>query len=553
MRPEGASEGAWADLYTAAERLSQCRTSDLFAVEPDRVGRMSLDVAGLHLDFSKHCVDAQGLEALWKLAGSARVGDHLRQQFAGDAVNFTEQRAALHMALRAPRGSAQPPGGSEIADDVHAVLDRIEAFVRNVRSGVWTGATGEPITDVVNIGIGGSDLGPRMVCEALAEQVRGPRPHFVSNVDATELTRVLRTLRPESTLFVITSKTFGTAETLANARSARAWLVDALGDDGAVARHFAAVSTAAERVAAFGIDPDNMFGFWTWVGGRYSLWSAVGLSIALALGMDQFRALLAGAHAMDEHVRTAPLEFNAAVWMAMIGIWNTNARGLPSQVIVPYAQALARVPAYLQQLEMESNGKSVRADGSAVERQTVPALWGDVGTNGQHAFFQMLHQGPTPLPIDFILPITLQHPHQEQHRMLIANCLAQSEALMQGKSEAQVRAELEANGLSGEALEDAVPHRVFSGSRPSTMILLPELNAETLGALLALYEHKVFVQSIVWGINAFDQWGVELGKQLASVIDAELEAGELGHHDASTAALMQRIHAARNPSGSTSR
>ncbi|MEC9406856.1 MAG: glucose-6-phosphate isomerase [Pseudomonadota bacterium] len=540
MRPTGASAAAWSQLDAAVKAVGGRRTSELFAAEPDRVERMSLEAVGLYLDFSKQRVDAQGLQALWSLARSARVADHLRQQFAGDPVNFTEGRAALHMALRAPRDAAHPPGGPAVAADVHGVLDRMEAFVHRVRSGAWTGATGEPITDVVNIGIGGSDLGPRMVCEALAEQVRGPRPHFVSNVDATELTRVLAQLRPATTLVVVTSKSFGTAETLANARSARQWLVQALGED-AVARHFVAVSTAAQRVADFGIDVDNMFGFWPWVGGRYSLWSAVGLSIALSLGMDGFRALLAGAHAMDEHVRSMPLEANAAVWMALIGIWNTNGLRLPSQVIVPYAQALARVPAYLQQLEMESNGKSVASDGSAVQHQTVPALWGDVGTNGQHAFFQMLHQGPSALPVDFILPVSLDHDHGDQHRMLMANCLAQSEALMQGKSADQVRQELQAQGLSGQALEDAIPHRVFEGSRPSTTLLMPCIDARSLGALLALYEHKVFVQSVVWGINAFDQWGVELGKKLASVIDDELRVAVPGEHDPSTAALLRRI------------
>ncbi|WP_348673419.1 glucose-6-phosphate isomerase [uncultured Abyssibacter sp.] len=543
MRPRGASADAWAEVARHAARLRSIPTRSLFAADAARVERMSLDVAGLHLDFSKQRIDNDAMEALRVLARSADVAAQIRQQFAGDAVNFTEGRAALHMALRAPKDAANPPGGPAIASDVHGVLDRIEAFDDRVRTGAWVGFTGEPITDVVNIGIGGSDLGPRMVCEALAESVRGPRPHFVSNVDATELTRVLRGLKPQTTLFIVTSKSFGTAETLANATTARAWLVDALGDQAAVAKHFVAVSTAAERVSAFGIDPQNMFGFWSWVGGRYSLWSAVGLSIALALGMDSFRALLAGAHAMDEHVRAAPLESNAAAWMALVGIWNSNALGLPSQVIVPYAQALARVPAYLQQLEMESNGKSVRSDGHATEHQTVPALWGDVGTNGQHAFFQMLHQGPQPLPIDFILPVRLTHGQDHQHRMLVANCLAQSEALMQGKSAEQVREELAGQGMSGETLEDAVPHRVFEGSRPSTTILLPTIDPAALGALLALYEHKVFIQSVVWGINAFDQWGVELGKQLATVIEQELASGQAGSHDASTTALMHRVQA----------
>ena len=532
-------EAAWARLDAVAHALGGTTLNELFAAEPERVAGMSVAACGLHGDFSKQRVDAAGLDALFGLAEAAELPAWIARMFAGEAINHTENRAVLHTALRAPGDAGMRAQGSPVMDAVHAVLDRMEDFVGRVRDGQWLGHTGKHITDVVNIGIGGSDLGPRMVCEALVDGQEPVAVHFVSNVDATEITRVCARLDAATTLFIVTSKSFGTAETLANAATAKTWLLGQLGGDAEIAKHFVAVSTNHTAVEAFGIDTDNMFGFWDWVGGRYSLWSAVGLSIALAIGMARFRELLAGAHAMDTHFQAAPLRENLPVWLALIGIWNTNALGLPSQVIVPYAQALARLPAYLQQLEMESTGKGVTRDGEAVTRQTIVSLWGDIGTNGQHAFFQMLHQGPQALPVDFIVPAKLGHTVDHQHRMLIANCLAQSEALMRGKTAAQVREELTAKGLEGDALEAAIPHRVFTGNRPSTTLVLPTVDAKTLGSLIALYEHKVFVQSVIWDINAFDQWGVELGKQLATVIEAELAGGDAQPHDASTAALIK--------------
>lgn len=534
-------EAAWARLDAAAHSLGSTTLNNLFAAEPERVAAMGVDACGLHGDFSKQRLDAAGLDALFALAEAADVPGWIARMFAGEAINHTENRAVLHTALRAPDDADMQAQGAPVMDAVHAVLDRMEDFVGRVRGGQWLGHTGKHITDVVNIGIGGSDLGPRMVCEALVEKRHPVAVHFVSNVDATEITRVCKRLDAATTLFIVTSKSFGTAETLANAATAKSWLQGQLGSDADIAKHFVAVSTNHTAVEAFGIDTDNMFGFWDWVGGRYSLWSAVGLSIALAVGMERFRELLAGAHAMDAHFRTAPLRENLPVWLGLIGIWNTNALGLPSQVIVPYAQALARLPAYLQQLEMESTGKGVTRAGAAVDRQTIVSLWGDIGTNGQHAFFQMLHQGPQVLPVDFILPASLGHGVDHQHRMLVANCLAQSEALMRGKTADQVRDELAAKGMDGDALEAAIPHRVFTGNRPSTTIVLPTVDAKTLGSLVALYEHKVFVQSVIWDINAFDQWGVELGKQLATVIEAELAGGEAQPHDASTSALIQTL------------
>lgn len=538
-------EVAWAQVDAAAHTLGSTTLNQLFAADADRVTRMGVAACGLQADFSKQRVDAAGVEALFALAEAAELPQWIARLFAGEPVNHTEGRAVLHPALRAPRDAGFSALGEPVMDDVHAVLDRMATFVGGVRGGDWTGHTGQRITDVVNIGIGGSDLGPRMVCEALVDGEQPLQTRFVSNVDATEITRVCAGLDAATTLFIVTSKSFGTAETLANAATAKQWLQGQLGDDADIAKHFVAVSTNHDAVADFGINTDNMFGFWDWVGGRYSLWSAVGLSIALAVGMDAFRALLDGAHAMDEHFRNAPMRDNLPVWLGLIGIWNTNALGLPSQVVVPYAQALARLPAYLQQLEMESTGKGVSRDGKPVARQTIVSLWGDIGTNGQHAFFQMLHQGPQALPVDFIVPARLGHGVDHQHRMLIANCLAQSEALMRGKTAEQVREELHGRGMDGEALEAAIPHRVFAGNRPSTTIVLPTVDAQTLGSLIALYEHKVFVQSVIWDINAFDQWGVELGKQLATVIDDELAGGPAQPHDASTTALIATLRQAQ--------
>jgi len=534
---------AWLALREHAAQLAEGSIAELFAADAQRPQRFSAEAAGLYLDYSKQHADERALQLLLALARQQDLPGWIGRMFAGEAINQTENRAVLHVALRARRNAPLRVDGQEVPAQVHAVLDRMYAFAEQVRSGSWLGATGRAITDVVNIGIGGSDLGPRMVCRALAAQADGPRVHFVANVDGAQLTSVLHGLEPATTLFVITSKMFTTLETMANAGAARRWLVAALGED-AVSRHCVAVSTNRAEVLKFGIDAANVFEFWDWVGGRYSLWSAVGLSIVIAVGAEGFRQLLAGAHAMDEHFRSAPLEQNLPVLLGLLAVWNRNCLasrfGSRSQVVAPYAQDLEYFVPWLQQLEMESNGKSVDRQGLPVDYATTPALWGDIGTNGQHAFFQMLHQGPAIHPVDFILPLRAAHPLQDQQRMLIANCLAQSSALMLGKSARQVRAELQAKGLQGAALETAIPHRVFAGNRPSNTILLPRLDAWHLGALLALYEHRTFVQSVIWNINAFDQWGVELGKQLAQSVLAAMAGDTQVSLDPSTRTLLAR-------------
>ena len=527
------------ELRTAAETLAPQSLVELFANDPQRAERYRIEAAGMHYSYAKQRVDDGALDALLGFARRCDLEGRIAALFAGEMVNPTEGRAALHMALRAPAGQRWQALDEPVDKEVHATRERFLDFAEALRSGQAAAADGGAITDVVNIGIGGSDLGPRMVCEALAPLADGPRTHFIANVDAAEREAVLARCDPARTLIIVTSKTFTTQETMANAASARAWLVDALGEAG-VASHFAAVSTNVAAARDFGIPQDRVFGFWEWVGGRYSLWSAVGLPIACAIGRAGFEQLLAGAHAMDEHFRSAPPEANLPVLMGLIGVWNRNLLGAESQVVVPYAQRLKHFVGWLQQLEMESNGKSVARDGSNVPGATTPALWGDVGTNAQHAFFQMLHQAPRAHPVDFILPLAADHDDAEQQRLLIANCLAQSAALMRGRSAAEVASELEATGMSREAARAAAPHRVFSGNRPSATLLLPRLDAWHLGALLAAYEHRTFVQSVLWGINAFDQWGVELGKQLARRVDAMLR-GEAGMPlDADTDALIQR-------------
>jgi glucose-6-phosphate isomerase len=533
------ASAAWRALQAHAQAINQVSLNELFALDAGRAPRLSAEAVGLYLDYSKQRLSGETIELLLQLAAQQDMEGWIARLFAGDAVNHTEGRAAFHMALRAPREAAMAIAGRDVMPEVYAVRDRMRAFAEAVRGGAWTGASGERIRDVVNIGIGGSELGPRMVCEALAPFADGPRVHFVANVDGAQLHAVLARVRPETTLFVVASKTFGTQETMANACAAREWLAQALGE-AAIPSHFVAVSTNADAVQRFGIAADHMFGFWDWVGGRYSLWSAVGLSILLALGPDCFDALLAGAHAMDEHFRSAPPAQNLPVLLGLIAVWNTNFLGSGDQVIAPYAQRLDKFVAWLQQLEMESNGKSVNRAGEPVDYATTPALWGDVGTNSQHAYFQMLHQGSAVHPVDFILVGQADHPYAGLNRLLLANGLAQSAALMQGKSAEEVRAELLAKGAQGEVLEAAIPHRVFAGNRPSNTLLLPRLDAYHLGALLALYEHRTFVMSVIWQINPFDQWGVELGKQLAGrilrVMDGEAVAG-----DASTATLLARL------------
>jgi glucose-6-phosphate isomerase len=460
--------------------------------------------------------------------------------FAGEPINNTEHRAVLHVALRNRSGRPMAVKGLDVMPEVHAALEHLRVFSDRVRSGAWVGYTGQRISDVVNIGIGGSDLGPAMVAQALAPYTHdGPRTHFVSNVDGAHLADTLRSLDPATTLFTIASKTFTTQETMANARSAREWFLRRAGDESAIARHFVAVSTNEAEVKKFGIAAENMFVFWDWVGGRYSLWSSIGLPIAIAAGFGHFERLLDGAHEMDEHFRTAPLEHNVPIVLGLLGVWYSSVLGADSHAVLPYEQRLQRLPAYLQQLEMESNGKRVDRDGHAVDFHTSPIVWGEPGTNGQHAFFQLLHQGTRLVSTDFLAGIESHDPLGDHHRLLVANCLAQSEALMRGKTEEEAREELRAQGLSFDAIDRLAPHKVFPGNRPSTTILYRKLEPRTLGMLLALYEHRVFTMGAVWQINSFDQWGVELGKQLAQTIAADLATGNIAAHDGSTQRLIQ--------------
>ncbi len=525
----------------------------LFADDPTRFACMSLEAAGVFLDFSKNRINAETIGLLCALARERGVEGERERMFAGEPINTTEGRAVLHVALRAPAGSTDigTGTGADIGIDraVQDVLARMRAFTDQVRSGAWLGATGKALTTIVNVGIGGSFLGPKMAVQALRQQRQpGLALHFVSNVDACELGALLPALDPETTLFIICSKTFGTAETMRNARSARDWLVAACGDD-APARHFVAVSTNTAAATEFGIDAANIFGFWDWVGGRYSVWSAVGLSLMLAIGADGFARFLAGAHAMDRHFRTAPLERNMPVLLGLIGIWYRNFFNYGSLSIAPYWQDLQYLPGYLQQLDMESNGKRVGADGQALRHASGPVIWGDVGTNGQHAYFQLLHQGTDIVPVDFIT--VLQEPNLlgAHHTALLANCFAQSAALMRGRSLEDVAIELQAQGMDAEAIATLAPHRTFPGNRPSNTMLLPAMTPEALGALIALYEHKVFVQGIIWGIDSFDQWGVELGKALAAGVESVLTGKDAATANApddnSTAGLIARARAGR--------
>ena len=514
---------------------------DLFAKDPGRADRFFLKV-GEHLfvDYSKNLITQDSMTALFELARKTGVEALRDQMFAGAPINLTEQRAVLHVALR--NRSAQPVtiDGRDVMPEVRAALEHMRAFSESVRAGRWLGYTGLRITDVVNIGIGGSDLGPAMVAQALTPYTHdGPRTHFVSNVDGAHLADTLRTLHPATTLFTVASKTFTTQETMVNARSARDWFLARAKDEAAVAKHFVAISTNAGEVSKFGIAPENMFVFWDWVGGRYSLWSSIGLPIALAAGFGHFEQVLDGAHEMDEHFRTAPLEHNLPMVLGLLGVWYASVLGADSHAVLPYEQHLQRLPAYLQQLEMESNGKRVDRQGRAVAVQTSPIVWGEPGTNGQHAFYQLLHQGTRLVSTDFLVGIETHDPIGDHHRLLVANCLAQTEALMRGKSEDEARAELAAQGLSGEALDRLAPHKVFPGNRPSTTIMYRRLGPRSLGMLLAMYEHRVFTMGAVWQINSFDQWGVELGKQLAATVAKDLEAGSVAsNHDASTSHLI---------------
>ncbi len=537
--PSIRQSAAWTALASHARSLEGRPMRALFAEDPARFERFSLRLEDVLLDYAKNRITAETMRLLVALAEEADVAGWREKMFSGAKINNTEGRAVLHVALRAAKGERIVVDGNDVVPEVHKVLEQMHQFSDAVRSGAWRGATGERITDVVNIGIGGSDLGPVMVTEALKPyQQAGLNVHFVSNVDGTHIAETLKKLKPETALFIVASKTFTTQETIANALTARAWLIAALGAP-AVAKHFVALSTNAKEVAAFGIDVANMFAFWDWVGGRYSLWSAIGLSIAIAVGFERFRALLEGGHAMDQHFRAAPLAANMPVILALIGIWNSNFQGAETYAVLPYDQYLHRLAAYLQQADMESNGKSVTRDGTAVDYATGPVLFGEPGTNGQHSFYQLVHQGTRLVACDFIAPARSHNPIGEHHRLLLSNFFAQTEALMKGKTEAEVRAELIAQGLQGAALEAMVPHKVFAGNRPTNSILVREIDPRTLGMLIALYEHKIFVQGVIWGVNSFDQWGVELGKQLAKAILPELAGPEpVAGHDASTNGLI---------------
>jgi len=525
----------WHSLAAHARDAAGMHLRDLFAADPTRGERLVAQGAGLYFDFAKQRVDARTLELLQALGNACGLPQRIDAMFRGERINVTEQRAVLHVALRAPRDAEIDVDGRNVVPEVHAVLDRMADFATRVRDGSWTGYTGRPIRNVVNVGIGGSDLGPVMAYEALrAYSRRDMTFRFVSNVDGTDFTEAVRDLEASETLFVICSKTFTTLETLTNARAARAWCVQGNDDDErAVARHFVAISTNAEEVARFGIDAANMFGFWDWVGGRYSMDSAIGLSTMLAIGPDAFRSLLAGFRAMDEHFRTTPAERNLPVLHGLIGVWNRNFLRIPTVAVLPYEQYLKRFPAYLQQLTMESNGKHVTLDGTPVDYDTGPVYWGEPGTNGQHSFYQLIHQGTEIVACDFIGFRSPLNPLGDQHDLLMANLFAQSEALAFGKTAAQVKAEGTADSL--------VAHRTFAGNRPSSTILAERLTPHALGALVALYEHSVFVQGVVWNIDSFDQWGVELGKALATRIAAEIaNPGDASlTHDSSTNALIR--------------
>ena len=534
---------AWQSLKAHHATIEPLHMRQMFKDDPARFDKFSLKLGDLLFDYSKNRITEKTVRLLVALAEQAGLPAAIERMFGGEKINFTEQRAVLHTALRNRSLHPVHVDGKDIMPDVRHVLGLMRRFSDAVHSGEHKGHTGKPITDIVNIGIGGSDLGPLMACEAL-KPYSSPtlRAHFVSNVDGTHLAETLKKLDAETALFIVSSKTFTTQETLTNARSARAWLVEKLGDEQAVAKHFAAVSTNLKATGEFGINPNNVFEFWGWVGGRYSLWSAIGLPIALHIGMDRFEELLGGAHEMDEHFRSAPLEKNMPVLLGLLGVWYGNFFGAQSNAVLPYDQYLHRFPAYLQQLEMESNGKRVDRDGNEVDYDTGMVLWGEPGTNGQHAFYQLIHQGTRLIPADFLAPMHSHNPAGEHHAILLANCFAQTEALMLGKTAGEARAELEAQGLHGEALEALLPHKVFPGNRPTNTLLFDRLDPHTLGMLIALYEHKVFAQGVVWNINSFDQWGVELGKQLAGKILPELrDTAAVSRHDASTNALINHF------------
>ncbi len=539
---------AWQALGQHFQASSKTTLRDLFAADNDRFDQFQLNAAGLFLDYSKNHITKETTSLLVQLADQSQLQNKIEAMFSGDVVNPTEGRPALHTALRNRSDKPVLVDGSDVMPGINNVIDRMRAFSDRVRNGEWKGHTGQAITDVVNIGIGGSDLGPLMACEALDAFAHDRlKLHFVSNVDGSHLASTIKHLNPQSTLFIIASKTFTTQETLANANSAKQWFLESDAEQGDVAKHFVALSTNTERVTEFGIDSVNMFEFWDWVGGRYSLWSAIGLPVMLCIGAERFVQFLEGAHAMDEHFRTAPLASNMPVTMALLTIWYNNFHSAHSHLIAPYDQYLHRFPAYLQQLTMESNGKSVHVDGSPISCDTGPIVWGEPGTNGQHAYFQLVHQGTHLIPTDFILPMESLNPIGNHHELLMANCFAQSEALMMGKNSEELTLEMQSAGAGPDEIDRLTGHRTFAGNRPSNTIMMQRLDARALGALIACYEHKVFVESAIWDINPFDQWGVELGKQLASAIQTELAGGKsVTGHDASTNGLINRTLKMRN-------
>lgn len=534
----------WQKLCEHQQSVVKLHMRDLFANDPKRFEKYSFHLDDILFDFSKHRITDDTLPLLLQVAREADIEGWRDRMFAGEKINFTEDRAVLHTALRNRSNTPVMVDGKDVMPDVNAVLIQMRDFSTKVRSGEWKGYSGKRITDVVNIGIGGSDLGPVMVCDALKPYASPDlNVHFVSNIDGAHLMRALEKCKPETTLFIVASKTFTTQETMTNATSARSWFLESAKDSAHVAKHFVALSTNAKAVQEFGIDTKNMFTFWDWVGGRYSLWSAIGLSIALYVGMDNFEDLLSGAHEMDKHFKTAPLEQNIPVIMALIGVWYNNFFHVDTNAILPYDQGMARFPAYLQQADMESNGKFICRDGERIQYKTGPVIWGEAGTNGQHAFYQLIHQGTQIVPCDFLMPV---HSHYAigkngytHHKILLANFLAQTQALMLGKTRDQARAELVKQGMSGVALETLLPHKVFEGNRPSTSIMFDKLTPSTLGKLIALYEHKIFVQGFIWNINSYDQWGVEYGKQIASEILPLLTSEEkISNFDSSTNGLI---------------
>lgn len=531
---------AWTALEAHYEEIKDVHMRDMFAEDNHRFDKYSARLNDILLDYSKNRITDKSFKLLMDLARSANVEQWRDKMLAGEAINLTENRAVLHTALRNRSNSPVMVDGENVMPKVNAVLAQMRGFTERVRSGEWRGYNGERIKSIVNIGIGGSDLGPHVVCDAMKPFAqRGLRIHFVSNADATHLVETLKQVVPENTLFIISSKSFTTQETMLNAHSARKWFLDLVDNEKAIAKHFVAVSTNIPAAKEFGIDPSNVFEFWDWVGGRYSLWSAIGLPIALYLGMDHFEAMLGGAHDMDRHFAEAPLEENMPVILAMLGIWYNNFFDAQSHAIMPYSQYLRRLPTFLQQLDMESNGKTIGRDGHRVDYLTGPIIWGESGTNGQHAFFQLLHQGTKPVPADFLIPALSQNPLGLHHRVLFSNCLAQTRALMLGKRFREAVAEMKEQGMSKEEIDEVIQHKVFEGNKPTNTIIFKRLVPRTLGAILAMYEHKVFVQGIIWNINSFDQWGVEYGKVLAGQIQQDLaEPGEVDSHDPSTNGLI---------------